>query len=261
MSLPPSSFERLPVPAHQAVARVDKALGVKKNASAEPGVPSADTAKSEGKEFSFWDLVDIVNPLQHIPVVSTIYRKITGDEIGNFARIAGGAVFGGFLGAAAGGVNALVASETGKDIGEMVLDSFTGDDKAETHVAAQDTPVELASYSATSAPSPSGNTGALFDSTAKGKAVSKIEPKDEKPPIPVIEVRPIKKNTMPVTQEIDSLPDFSSAKPAASDDKVTNAKDKAAIQRAMLDALLKMQELDKSASDDSTQPSVADGLN
>src|SRR5215470_6180450 len=30
--------------------------------------------------FGFGDLVDIVNPLQHIPVVATIYRNMTGDR-------------------------------------------------------------------------------------------------------------------------------------------------------------------------------------
>ena len=39
--------------------------------------------------ISFSDVLDIVNPLHHIPVVSTVYRMITGDEIGMGARMAG----------------------------------------------------------------------------------------------------------------------------------------------------------------------------
>ena len=31
--------------------------------------------------FTFSDLMDIINPLQHIPVVSSIYRSLSGDEI------------------------------------------------------------------------------------------------------------------------------------------------------------------------------------
>ena len=31
--------------------------------------------------FTFLDMLDIINPLQHIPVVSTLYRAITGDTI------------------------------------------------------------------------------------------------------------------------------------------------------------------------------------
>jgi hypothetical protein len=50
--------------------------------------------------FTFGDIIDIVNPLQHIPIVSSIYRKITGDTIAPAMEIAGGALFGGPFGAA-----------------------------------------------------------------------------------------------------------------------------------------------------------------
>ena len=51
--------------------------------------------------LTFADVIDIVNPLQHIPVISTFYRKLTGDTIDPAMRIAGGALFGGPLGALA----------------------------------------------------------------------------------------------------------------------------------------------------------------
>lgn len=50
--------------------------------------------------FTFGDIIDIINPLQHIPIVSNIYRKISGDTIAPAMEIAGGALFGGPLGAA-----------------------------------------------------------------------------------------------------------------------------------------------------------------
>jgi hypothetical protein len=50
--------------------------------------------------FTFGDIIDIVNPLQHIPIVSNIYRKITGDTIAPAMEITGGALFGGPIGAA-----------------------------------------------------------------------------------------------------------------------------------------------------------------
>ena len=31
--------------------------------------------------FTFADFLDIINPLQHIPVLSTLYRHLTGDTI------------------------------------------------------------------------------------------------------------------------------------------------------------------------------------
>ena len=30
--------------------------------------------------FDFWDVLDVINPLQHIPFVNTLYREMTGDE-------------------------------------------------------------------------------------------------------------------------------------------------------------------------------------
>lgn len=50
--------------------------------------------------FDFGDLLDLVNPLQHIPVVGKVYRELTGDTIAPGIRVAGGALFGGPLGAA-----------------------------------------------------------------------------------------------------------------------------------------------------------------
>lgn len=73
-------------------------------------------------------VLDVINPLQHLPVISTIYRHITGDEISPVARIAGGALFGGPVGLAMGVVNAAVVGNTGKDVGQTVLAmAFDGD--------------------------------------------------------------------------------------------------------------------------------------
>lgn len=71
--------------------------------------------------FTFGDLIDIINPLQHIPIVSTLYRAITGDEISPAARFAGGGIFGGLVGVAMAAVNEIAESATGKDIGDNVM--------------------------------------------------------------------------------------------------------------------------------------------
>jgi hypothetical protein len=78
--------------------------------------------------FTFTDLLDIVNPLQHIPVIGTIYRRITGDTLDPGARLAGGALFGGPIGVAVAGVNAALEDATGKDAGAHVLAWFEGGD-------------------------------------------------------------------------------------------------------------------------------------
>ena len=51
--------------------------------------------------FTFGDIIDIVNPLQHIPIISNIYRSLSGDTIAPLMQIAGGALYGGPIGAVA----------------------------------------------------------------------------------------------------------------------------------------------------------------
>ena len=87
--------------------------------------------------FTFRDLLDIINPLQHIPIVSAIYRRLTGDTIHDAPRLIGGTLFGGAIGAAFALVNVLVERATGRDVSETVLaflDGATG--QAPTAVAA-----------------------------------------------------------------------------------------------------------------------------
>ena len=104
--------------------------------------PSRTHAWKEGGSFGFHDLLDTINPLQHIPVVSTIYRWLTGDTPGNVARIVGDGLYGGPLGLAAGALSVAVKEETGKDPGEVALALVTGDSGGadETRVAADATP-------------------------------------------------------------------------------------------------------------------------
>ncbi len=99
------------------------------------GVKSAAPVEN----VSFMDvvkgLIDIVNPLQHIPIVSSIYRRLTGDEIGPIAEIAGGGLFGGPIGAAMGLASATIHAATGKDMTDNVLALMT-DDAAHRYAAA-----------------------------------------------------------------------------------------------------------------------------
>lgn len=93
------------------------------NGIQENEVPDTGTV-----DMDFWDFVDIVNPLQHIPVVNTIYRELTGDSIKGVSRVIGGGIFGGVIGLVAGIGSAIVAETTGKDPGEHVLAMLTGSD-------------------------------------------------------------------------------------------------------------------------------------
>lgn len=90
--------------------------------------PSGEKEENGFLSFLF-GILDVINPLQHIPVVSTIYRYLTGDEISPMARIAGDTLYGGPIGAAVAVVNVAVEQSTGKDIGDTVLAMVTGNEK------------------------------------------------------------------------------------------------------------------------------------
>jgi hypothetical protein len=93
--------------------------------SAPTAKPAAE--KHTGFEFSFDNLLDIVNPLQHLPVIGTIYRAITGDKIAMPEKIAGDALFGGLWGLVSSVADAAFEAVTGKDFGSTVLALFTSD--------------------------------------------------------------------------------------------------------------------------------------
>jgi hypothetical protein len=81
--------------------------------------------------FEFTDLLDVVNPLQHIPGVGMMYRSMTGDELGNGARVVGGGLFGGVFGLAGAAIDAVVDAFTGEDTGSHIMafvdDTFSDD--------------------------------------------------------------------------------------------------------------------------------------
>jgi len=95
--------------------------------------PAGETDDSDrkrawkGDSFSFGDFLDMINPLQHLPVVSTLYRWITGETIGAVPRMIGDTLYGGPIGFVTGLVNAVVKQESGKDVGEQVIAMLGGD--------------------------------------------------------------------------------------------------------------------------------------
>ena len=124
-----------------------------------------DTDDVPERDISFGDFLDIINPLQHIPIVGTIYRAITGDEISAPARIFGGFLFGGPLGFVTAIANAIFEEASGQDLGETALAALLGDDTAPDVQTAQ-TP----SASSTTAPlevaTPTQDSQALAAATA-----------------------------------------------------------------------------------------------
>ncbi len=125
-----------PAIGHQPVPRYGLA-----SASQQPAAdPALDAevlvAEPSSEDFGFADLLDIINPLQHLPLVSSLYREVTGDEIKAPARILGGFLFGGPTGFVASIANAISEEVSGRDLGEAALAFLFGEDEAaDTDVA------------------------------------------------------------------------------------------------------------------------------
>lgn len=89
------------------------------------GVTTPDIAYDhEGEKdnsFSFGDVIDIINPLQHLPVIGTLYRKITGDTMGSLSGMIGSTIFGGPIGMIGSGINLALKEGTGKDLTENAM--------------------------------------------------------------------------------------------------------------------------------------------
>ena len=111
---------------------------------------------------SFWDLVDVINPLQHIPIVNDIYREATGDKIGVAARLAGGALFGGgVFGLIGAALNCVLEESTGKDAGGHVLALFKDDAPSATAVASATEPNPVADADAAAAATKTADAGPM----------------------------------------------------------------------------------------------------
>ncbi len=99
-----------------------------------------DAYDAPERDISFDEFLDIVNPLHHIPIVGTIYRAITGDEISPSASIFGGFLFGGPLGFVTAIASAIFEEANGQNLGDTVLAALVGDDTLPDVQTAQTTP-------------------------------------------------------------------------------------------------------------------------
>jgi hypothetical protein len=88
--LPTTTAVRRPAPPLNIIAaRAASAT----NSSARPAAPMPSVAPSAGTEpgkdddgFGFRDILSMLNPLQYLPVVGSIYRALTGDKIPDAVR-------------------------------------------------------------------------------------------------------------------------------------------------------------------------------
>lgn len=115
------------LPSENAVTAAEAA-----KARANPDAKQLTMFAEGDDEASFWDFLDVINPLQHIPIVNNLYREATGDKIGVAARLVGGTLFGGPLGLIASAANCILEESTGHDAGGHVIALFRDEDPATT---------------------------------------------------------------------------------------------------------------------------------
>jgi hypothetical protein len=114
--------------------------------------PTVDNGEETGEfklfgddGFTFLDFLDIINPLQHIPVIGTLYRMMTDDTLDPGSRVLGGTLFLGPLGTVASLANVIIDDATGKDMGEHVLAFFEDEEGNAPQISAgEDRPVAIA---------------------------------------------------------------------------------------------------------------------
>ncbi|MFK7866525.1 MAG: hypothetical protein AB8B77_03700 [Alphaproteobacteria bacterium] len=97
--------------------------------------------------FEFSDLVDVINPLQNIPIVNSLYQNATGDETSTGARLMGGTLYGGPIGLLGAIIDLATQNATGKTIGGNVL-SAVGVNQDKTDQASLDQDAKKTNISA-----------------------------------------------------------------------------------------------------------------
>ncbi|MBI1275919.1 hypothetical protein GC177_08105 [bacterium] len=87
----------------------------------EHGSADSSSKAEKSSELSFGDVVDAINPLQQLPIVGSIYRAVTGDQISDAARVMGGTLYGGPIGAAVAVATVTLKNEEGLDLDKPVM--------------------------------------------------------------------------------------------------------------------------------------------
>jgi hypothetical protein len=139
-------------------------------------------AWKDGDGPGFHDILDAVNPLQHIPVVSAIYRWLTGDVPGNVAQLAGDTLYGGPIGLATGLFGIAFKEETGKDPGAMAI-ALLGGDTATAPAAAAPAAAAPATVAPTATAPESPVAPVLTADASTDPAAAPVAPAH--PPIPL----------------------------------------------------------------------------
>lgn len=95
-----------------------------------PATVAAGGEAQAQQDPKFSDVVAILNPLQNLPIVGTIYRKLTDDVPHPAARALGGLLWGGPFGLVGAILTYVAEQVSGKSTTEIVKSIFDGDGSA-----------------------------------------------------------------------------------------------------------------------------------
>ncbi len=154
--------------------------------------------------LSFWDVLDVFNPLQHIPLLNSVYREVTGDEIAPAAKLIGGTLFGGVYGLSAATVDVAVQGLTGKDIGEHAIALASGEDDGTNGGAAS----RLASADDPSSP------WAMFSTAEDAAAVAAVAARPDDATLPETAAAPAPAETAQVASATQAAAQVATTAPA-----------------------------------------------
>jgi hypothetical protein len=98
--------------------------------TATKAADAATPGKGNQNEGFFHHLLEVINPLQHLPIIGTIYRAITGDKMNPVEKIMGDTLYGGMWGAITSVADVAFEGLTGKSFEDTALGLLKGDGKS-----------------------------------------------------------------------------------------------------------------------------------
>jgi len=97
-------------------------------ATKEADAAAPDKAKQN--DGFFHHLLEVINPLQHLPIIGTIYRAITGDKMSSAEKLMGDTLYGGMWGAITSVADVAFEGLTGKSFEDTALSLFKSDGRS-----------------------------------------------------------------------------------------------------------------------------------
>ena len=147
---------------------------------AQPAAKSPDKADKDADLLTFGDLLDTINPLQHIPLVDGLYRHLTGDTIRPQGQVLGGLLYGGLIGGAVATAGVIFHEITGIDPEEELISAILGDSPSTPTAtvvaqAADGKPTTLGPPTQLHPPRPSSITAQAHHAPAPAPAITEAQ--------------------------------------------------------------------------------------